>query len=155
VKLADIYRLFPTQNDCIKYLEKLRWNGTPICPYCNSDRTTRVEKGQRHHCNICNTPFRVTVYTTFHHTHLPLQKWFLAIWLTLNTRRGRSSKGLPARELAKELETNKNTAHLVSKRLKHAMEDTEQRELLLPIGDLQPSAEQMGGHQVKSAAINE
>lgn len=135
-----MYRLFPTHIDCIAFLERLRWDDTPVCPYCGSIRTSRVLREQRHHCNGCNTPFRVTVATVFHHTHLPLQKWFLAIWLTLNTRRGRSPKGLPARQLAKAMEINKNTAHLVSKRLRGAMEDVEQRELLLRIGDVGDSA---------------
>jgi len=38
-------------------------------------------------------------------THLPLQKWFLAIMLMLNAK-----KGLSALQLSRDLDVNKNTA---------------------------------------------
>ena len=40
MNIVRIYELFPTESDCIAHLEKVRWNGKPICPYCRSDRTT-------------------------------------------------------------------------------------------------------------------
>lgn len=125
MNIIEVYRLFPTQEDCIKHLEKVRWNGTPICPYCNSDRVTSIPKEQRHHCNNCNTTFSVTVNTIFHHTHLPLQKWFLAISLILNAK-----KGIASRQLARDLEVNKNTAWSLAMRIRKAMTETGQRELL-------------------------
>lgn len=79
----------------------------------------------RHHCNACNTTFSVTVGTIFHHTHLPLQKWFLALSLILNAR-----KGISARQLARDLEINKNTAWYLSMRIRKAMIESSQRDLL-------------------------
>jgi hypothetical protein len=70
----------------------------------------------------------VTVGTAFHRTHLPLQKWFLAIWLMLSGRRG-----ISARALAREVQVNKNTACSVSNRIRAAMKERHQRELLLKI----------------------
>ena len=79
MNIVRIYELFPTESDCIAHLEKVRWKVKPICPYCGSDRTTAAPTEQRHHCNNCKTSFSVTVGTIFHHTHLPLQKWLLAV----------------------------------------------------------------------------
>jgi hypothetical protein len=79
----------------------------------------------RFHCNACNTTFSVTVNTIFHHTHLPLQKWFLAISLMLN-----SKKGLSTRQLARDIEVNRNTAWYLGKRVRRAMTDAGERELL-------------------------
>ena len=32
--LIKIMEMFPTQEDCIAYLERLRWQGSPECPHC-------------------------------------------------------------------------------------------------------------------------
>jgi len=103
--IVEIYRRFPTEQDCISYLEKVRWKGKPTCPYCESTNQTPMSKEKRYHCNSCNTSFSVTVRTIFHKTKLPLQKWFLAICLILNAK-----KGISARQLARDLKVNKDTA---------------------------------------------
>lgn len=123
--LVSIFRLFPDEDACISHLEKVRWNGVPRCPYCKSAKTTAAPKESRHHCNACHTSFSVTVNTIFHHTHLPLQKWFLAVVLMLNAK-----KGLSARQLARDLEVSKDTAWRISMKIRDAMADGGQRELL-------------------------
>lgn len=123
MNLVSIYKKFPTEADCIAHLERVRWQGKPLCPYCKSDRTTPAKTGYRHHCNGCNTSFSITVDTIFHHTHLDLQKWFLAISLVLNAKRG-----ISARHLARDLEVNRNTAWFMGMRIRNAM--FEQVELL-------------------------
>ena len=123
MNIIDIYKTFPTQNECIKYLEKLRWKNKPICPYCNSDNSTPRPKEKRHNCNNCNTSYSVTVRTIFHKTKLDLQKWFLAIALILTAK-----KGISARQLARDLGVNKNTAWYMGMRIRRAM--IEQRELM-------------------------
>ncbi len=125
MNIIEVFRKFPTEADCINYLGLVRWHGTPMCPYCHSDHTTPMPGEQRHHCNNCNTTFSVTVGTIFHHTHLPLQKWFLAISLILNAK-----KGISARQLARDLEVNKNTAWFLAMRIRKAMAEPEQRNLL-------------------------
>jgi transposase-like protein len=127
MNIVQIYQKFPTDEDCICRLEDVRWKGKPTCPYCASDRVSANE--HRHHCNNCNTSFSVTVNTIFHHTHLPLQKWFLAISLILNAK-----KGLSARQLARDLEVNKNTAWYMGMRIRNAM--FEQGELMRGIVEM-------------------
>src|SRR5438045_1144990 len=129
MNIREIYKRFPTEADCIAHIETVRWKGKPICPYCKSDRTTRLKSENRHHCNSCNTSFSVTVDTIFHHTHLPLQVWFLAISLILNAK-----KGLSARQLARDLEVNKNTAWYLGMRIRNAM--FEQGDLLKGICEM-------------------
>jgi transposase-like protein len=125
MNIVQIYQRFPTESDCIAHLEKVRWNGKPVCPYCGSDRSTALPAENRHHCNACNTTYSVTVGTIFHHTHLPLQKWFLATSIVLNAK-----KGLSARQLARDLEVNKNTGWRMGMQIRKAMAEREQRELL-------------------------
>ena len=123
--IVKIYEMFPTENDCIKHLERVRWKGQPRCPYCKSDAVTPLPKENRHHCNSCNTSFSVTVGTIFHHTHLSLQKWFLALCIVLNAK-----KGIAARQLGRDLHVNRNTAWRIDMKIRQAMNEREQRELL-------------------------
>jgi transposase-like protein len=131
MNIVRIYELFPTEADCIAHLERVRWKGTPVCPYCGSDRVTAAPAEQRHHCNNCKTSFSVTVGTIFHHTHLPLQKWFLAVSLVLNAK-----KGLSARQLAHDLEVNKNTGWRMGMQIREAMAERAQRELLTGVVEM-------------------
>lgn len=125
MNIVAVYRMFPTEANCIAHLEKVRWNGVPVCPYCGSDKSTPLPKENRHHCNTCNTTYSVTVGTMFHHTHLPLQKWFLAVSLILNAK-----KGISARQLGRDLEVNKNTAWYLAMRVRKAMDESTERPLL-------------------------
>lgn len=116
MNIIQIYQRFPTEKDCILHLESVRWKNKPTCPYCKSVNSTPLAAEDRHHCNNCNTSYSVTVGTIFHHTHLPLQKWFLAITLVLNAK-----KGISSRQLARDLEVNKNTAWSMQMRIRKAM----------------------------------
>jgi transposase-like protein len=126
--IIEIYERFPTPEDCLTYLEHLRWNGNPQCPYCESRNFTKLKNETRYHCNKCNTRYSVTVQTTFHKTHVDLQKWFLAIYLLIVER-----KHLSSRQLAEILQVNKNTAWLMIARIDQAMANKDQRELLMRI----------------------
>ncbi len=123
--IIQIFKQFPTPNDCLAHLEKVRWADTPACPYCGSINSSPLKKEHRHHCNDCNTSYSVTVGTIFHRTHLDLQKWFLALSLILNAK-----KDLSARQLARDIEVHRNTAWRVSMRIRKAMAEGAQRELL-------------------------
>ncbi len=64
MNLIQIFKQFPTQNDCTLHLEKTRWNGTPICPYCNSNKSSKAKKTRYYTCLKCNNGFSVTVDTS-------------------------------------------------------------------------------------------
>lgn len=129
--IVEIFKMFPTQDHCIKYLEHARWQGKPTCPYCNSQKSTPAKDELRHHCNNCNTTYSVTVNTIFHDTRLELQKWFLAIMLILNAK-----KGLSARQLARDLKVNKNTGWYLGMRIRKAMSQTNERQLLMGVVEM-------------------
>lgn len=125
MNIIQVYKQFPTQEACLEYLEKVRWGGKPICPYCKSPKSTPMPNERRYHCNSCNTSYSVTVGTIFHKTHLDLQKWFLAVSLILNAK-----KGISARQLCRDLEVNKNSGWFMGMRVRRAMSERGQRELL-------------------------
>lgn len=129
MNIIEIYRKFPKEADCIAHLERVRWQGKPVCPYCQSTKASPAPAESRHHCNNCKTTFSVTVGTIFHHTHLDLQKWFLAISLVLNAK-----KGISARQLARDIEVNKNTAWRMGMQIRKAM--IEQSELMTGVVEM-------------------
>lgn len=118
MNIIQVYKQFPTQQDCIKHLEKVRWNNVPTCPYCQSKNQSPLPKENRYHCNNCNTTFSVTVGTIFHKTKADFQKWFLAICLTLNAK-----KGISARQLARDIEVTKDTAWYIMMRIRKTFEE--------------------------------
>lgn len=126
--VVAMYRKCSTEADCVAQLEEMRWNGIPICPYCSSTRTTPAKGTHRHHCNGCNVSFSVTVNTIFHRSHLPLQIWFLALPLVLDEK-----ANIVICRIAKHLGINKNSAWSLVMRIRGAMMEPTQRELLLGI----------------------
>lgn len=116
MNIGEIYKIYPTKNDCISHLEKVKWGGKPICPYCKSDKSTPMPKERRYHCNTCKTSYSVTVGTIFHKTKVDLQVWFVAVSLVLNAK-----KGIAARQLSRDLGVNKDTAWYMAMRIRRAM----------------------------------
>lgn len=126
MNIVQVYKQFPTQLDCIKHLEKARWNDVPTCPYCGSVKQSPLKNTTRYKCNTCRTSFSVTVGTIFHKTKMDLQKWFVAISLVLNAK-----KGYSARQLARDIEVTKDTSWYVFMRIRRAL--TEDQELMTGI----------------------
>lgn len=111
--LQQTYKRFKTQEDCIKYLEQIRWNGIPRCPHCHTTRQTPQPKEQRYHCGVCRSSYSVMVRTVFHNTKIDLQKWFTVIPLVIKDR-------MSVRQIAKAIQVSKDTACLMIERVRIA-----------------------------------
>lgn len=116
MEILEVISRFGTQENCVAHLEYLRWGDEPRCPYCNSGQTSNRRDALRRHCNGCNRSFTVLVGTIMEATKLPLPKWFAAICLILNAK-----KGISSLQLARDLGVNKNTAWYLQKRIRSAM----------------------------------
>lgn len=127
MNLVETFKKLPSKDNCIKYLEEIRWPSGPMCPYCFSKiKITKQTSENRYHCNNCQTGFSVTVNTIFHDSKLPLQKWFLAISLILS-----SKKKISAKQLQKDLKVTYKTAWYMTTRIRRAIVD--QAEMLKSI----------------------
>jgi hypothetical protein len=99
--LPDLFQYFNSEEKARDFLEKMRWpDGKIICPYCNKRGAYRNSDMRTYTCrNVqCKHRFNVTVGTMMENTKLPLCKWFAAIWLITNHKKGISSCQL-ARDL--------------------------------------------------------
>ena len=118
--IMEIMRRWPTQEAAITHLERVRWNGRPLCPYCKSDKVcwhaSSDKKMPRWQCEACHNAFSATVGTIFHHTHLPLPTWFLALAIMLNAKKNVSNA-----QLGRDLGLPYKTAWSLALRIREAM----------------------------------
>lgn len=111
-------RYFNSDERCREYLEKVRWNGTPVCPHCAGINNTRLKGGKRFQCNEkgCRGKFSVTVGTVFENTKIPLDKWFTAMYILAN-----HSKGISSNQLADWIEVSQQTAWFLNHRIREML----------------------------------
>jgi transposase-like protein len=128
ISLAEIFIKFSTDEQCLEYVEKMRWpDGVVRCLLCGNDKITKVErkadsKNRRkwfYLCleKTCHNQFSPTSGTLFADSHLPLLTWFHAIGLMLNAK-----KGLSAAQLQRDLGIGGyKTAWYLCHRIREAM----------------------------------
>jgi transposase-like protein len=131
MNLLEVIARFPDQEACINHLETLRWQGKPQCPYCKSEQSSKRVGTQRYQCHGCNSAYSVLVRTIFESTKLELPKWFLAISLILNAK-----KGLSSRQLGRDLGINRNTAWYLQMRIRKAMQEGDDQDLFKGIVEI-------------------
>ena len=84
---------FRADEDCLDYLEWLRWPGGFSCPRCGHGGGWRLGDG-RFECAGCSSRTSVTAGTIFDRTRTPLTVWFTACWLFATQKDGISALSL-------------------------------------------------------------
>lgn len=109
-----------SESACREHLERLRWNGEPICPHCGSQRENHYRLKAKgifnglYKCKDCRKRFTVTVGTMFDSSHIPLRKWFMAIYLFSSHK-----KGISSIQLHKDIEVTQKTAWFMLSRIRN------------------------------------
>ena len=85
---------FPTEELCLRYLEKLRWPQGFVCPRCGETVQAYRASRTRLMCRACRYQSTVTAGTVFEKTRTPLRIWFAAVWYVTNQKQGVSALGL-------------------------------------------------------------
>lgn len=116
VNLVNLIERFGSEDKCRNYLEQLRWPEGPECPRCKGRAVCRVTERHKYDCNACRYQFSVTANTILHDSHLPLWKWFLAVYMMTE-----SKKGISALQLKRTLEVAYKTAWYLCHRIRDAM----------------------------------
>ena len=106
----DVTRQFKTDDDCLDYLEAMRWPNGVCCIKCgvmNVSQDHPRDKGKNKRTRLyqclekeCRHQFSPTAGTVFHDSHLPLVKWFMAMALICEAK-----KGICAKQVARHLGT--------------------------------------------------
>src|SRR2546421_3157680 len=126
MNLGELIEQFGSNDRCREYLEHLRWPEGVECPKCGSKSISRISTRKQFDCNSCRKRFSVTAGTIFHDSHLPLWKWFAAVYLICE-----SKKGISALQLKRMLKIGSyETAWYLCHRIRSAMENGEGAEML-------------------------
>lgn len=81
LNLIAFYNRFPNEDACHAYLAESRWHGEPICPHCGCLDVYTLKSRRIFKCTACMKQFSARIGIIFEESRLPLQKWFLAIYL--------------------------------------------------------------------------
>jgi transposase-like protein/IS1 family transposase len=118
-KDIDMMRLMAKYNNedaCRNLLENLRWPDGVTCPRCQSKDIRNSYSRNQFDCGSCGYQFSVTSNTIFHDSHLPLPKWFIAIYMMIE-----SKKGISANQMKRTLDVSYKTAWYLCHRIRAAM----------------------------------
>jgi transposase-like protein len=118
--LKDLMAKFSDEAQCRAFLVQQRWNGSPICPYCQSEKWYSIEDGKRFKCgnSKCYKKYSVTVGSVFHASNIPLTTWFPAMYLILSHK-----KGISSIQLAKDLGVTQKTAWFMLHRIRESLKE--------------------------------
>ena len=116
--LKDLLTKFQDEQACRDFLVQHRWNGTPVCPYCGSNRSYKIENGKRFKCanKECHKKYSVTVGTVAEDSNIALSTWFGAIYLVSSHK-----KGISSIQLGKDLGIAQKTAWFMLHRIRESM----------------------------------
>jgi hypothetical protein len=142
MNLIDVTRELATEDQGFAFFEKMRWpDGVVRCTTCGNDRISRItrtnvtksgapsknKRAQVYQClePTCRLQFSVTSGTLFHDTRIPLTKWFMAISIIMDAK-----KGISALQLKQHLGLGSyQTAWHMTHRIREAMQDTSGKKL--------------------------
>ena len=114
--LIKLFDRFDTDDKCRDYLESLRWPAGVACTRCGDMDVSPIKGRGQWHCIGCGYHFSVKSGTIMHDSHLPLRKWFAAIYLLCQ-----SKKGMSAHQLHRTIGVAYRTAWYLCHRIREAM----------------------------------
>lgn len=111
--IIELLERFPTEQSCIDYLEKVRWKDGVISPF---DKTSKVYKCKhnRYRCKNTGKYFNVKTDTMYDNTKISLKKWFVAIYLVTEHK-----KGISSYQLARDIHISQKTAWFLLQRIRN------------------------------------
>jgi transcription elongation factor Elf1/transposase-like protein len=125
MNLFSLAKLFPTEDAAVEYWIATRWPDGVRCVKCGHETVYRIQTVGKtgkpsliFECGKCQLHFSPTAGTLFHDSHLPLQKWFAAIALMCEGK-----KGISANQMKRHLGVTYKTAWFMCHRIRKAMSD--------------------------------
>jgi transposase-like protein len=112
----EFRHIFGTENACQMHLMRYRWRDGFKCPHCgSSNKHWEIKIPYGYECSFCQRRTSPTAGTAMHRSHMSLQNWFLAVYLTTQTN------GINARKLAGKVGCSYKTALAMLKSIRDAI----------------------------------
>ena len=120
----DFMKKFPTEKKIVEHFLTIRYPDGIACNYCGSPKVhKRRENIKVLDCNDCGNTFSPFKNTIFEKSSTDLRKWFYAIHLFLNGK-----KGISGLQLKREIGVTYKTAWRMLQQIRIAMGNGEQSE---------------------------
>lgn len=116
--LPQLLDFFKEEKNCIEYYARLRWNGNPTCPHCESEKPYVTDRGYKCSNSECHKKFSVKVGTIFEGSNIKFRIWFAAIYLCTS-----SKKGISSLQLAEQLGVTQKTAWFMLHRIREMVKN--------------------------------
>ena len=114
LSLFQLSQMFPTTDSAMRYFERVRWNGHPVCTKCgHAEKITPQKKVGTYWCGTCRAYFTVFTNTPLERNKIDARKWVFAAYLMVTAR-----KGISSLQLSKELSIQQRTAWYLLHRLR-------------------------------------
>lgn len=99
VTYLDFQRMFPDENACLRYLEKMRWPHGFMCSQCSiaGEPFQFAARPKVLKCKACHQDSSVTAGTVMHRSKTNIHIWFWAIYLVATQNPGVSALELQSR----------------------------------------------------------
>ena len=125
MNIYSLAKKFPSEDMALLHLIKTRWPNGVRCLACDHDKCWLIEAKNKSgkprklfQCAECGLQFSATTNTLFHDSHLPLTKWFAAIALMADAK-----KGISANQVRRHIGMTYKTAWYVCHRVRDAMQE--------------------------------
>ena len=80
LSLVQFLDRYGTEEKCAQAIFQARWRKGFECPECSAREHCLLFARSLYQCNVCHRQTSLTAGTILHGTHLPLRKWFLAMY---------------------------------------------------------------------------
>ena len=126
MNFLEFNKKFATELDCINYFVQIRYGKNPTCNHCSSTKVRhRKDQPKLFDCTSCKNTFSIFKGTIFEKSDTDLRKWFYAIHLFLN-----SKKGISGYQLKREIGVTYKCAWRILHLIRKAMGNEETKELI-------------------------
>lgn len=116
--LLEASAYFADSQRATDYLIKMRWSGTVTCVHCSHEKVYELKGvNKRFKCAKCRGQFSATKGTIFENSAIPLQKWFVAVYLHTSHK-----KGISSHQLAKDISVTQKSAWFMLSRIRFALQ---------------------------------
>ena len=134
LSFTQFIKRFPNEKACVEYLYSVKWPQGFECPVCGCRHGYTLKNRRQYQCANCRHQTSLTANTIMHRSHLPLTKWFWAIYLIACDKRG-----ISALALAGKIEVCYETAWNMLRRIRTAMEMRDEHYVLQGIVEFDDS----------------
>jgi transposase-like protein len=144
INLTKLIERSNSEERCRAYLEGLRWPDGATCPRCGSDKISRIKTRDQLDCDSCRYRFSITAGTILHGSHLPLWKWFIAVYLIVG-----AEKDISINQIRYTIGVSYKTAWYLCHRIRAALLEVDMRLM----GGMREANEMLLGGEVEDKGI--